>query len=88
MKFKRKPIVVDAEQLTEDNKYRALTFAASASSLGFDGDGKIILIIKTPGGTMTARLGDWIIKGVKGEFYPVTDDVFRATYEPLVVVGE
>jgi hypothetical protein len=32
---------------------------------------------------MTANVGDWIIKGVKGEFYPCKPDVFDATYEPV-----
>jgi hypothetical protein len=31
---------------------------------------------------MMARLGDWIIKGIKGEFYPCKPDIFAATYEP------
>ena len=32
-------------------------------------------------GTMKACLGDWVIKGVQGEFYPVKDSIFRETYE-------
>ena len=32
---------------------------------------------------MTADCGDWIIKGVKGEFYPCKPDIFEATYEPV-----
>lgn len=39
------------------------------------------LIIKTLEGTMTAELGDYIIKGVNGEFYPVKKDIFHKTYE-------
>lgn len=37
--------------------------------------------ILTLEGVMTAQPTDWIIKGVKGEFYPIRADVFRATYE-------
>lgn len=40
------------------------------------------LEIETLEGTMTARPGDWIVKGVQGEFYPVKGDIFLATYEP------
>ena len=40
-----------------------------------------VLDIKTPEGTMTASVGDWIIRGVKGEIYPCKPDVFEATYE-------
>ena len=37
--------------------------------------------INTTEGMMRAELGDWIIKGVKGEFYPCKPDVFSATYD-------
>lgn len=40
------------------------------------------LFIPTLEGTMTASPGDWIIRGVKGEFYPCKPDIFEATYEP------
>ena len=39
--------------------------------------------IETLEGTMVAELGDWIIRGVKGEIYPCKDDIFQATYEPV-----
>lgn len=39
--------------------------------------------IETLEGKMEVNVGDWIIKGVKGEFYPCKDDIFRATYEPV-----
>lgn len=38
------------------------------------------LLISTLEGNMRAVTGDWIIKGIRGEFYPVSDDVFRASY--------
>jgi len=38
--------------------------------------------IQTLEGVMAARVGDWIIKGLKGEFYPCKPDIFDATYEP------
>ena len=42
----------------------------------------IVCSIETLEGTMTAIASDWIIKGVKGEFYPCKPDIFAATYEP------
>lgn len=39
-------------------------------------------VIKTLEGDMRADLGDWIIKGVKGELYPCKPDIFAATYDP------
>jgi hypothetical protein len=41
------------------------------------------LCIDTLEGTMTAQLGDWIIRGVKGEIYPCKPDIFEQTYEPV-----
>lgn len=42
------------------------------------------LEIETLEGTMTAQIGDWIIKGVAGEFYPCKPDIFEATYEETI----
>lgn len=41
------------------------------------------MTIKTLEGDMVASIGDYIIKGVKGEFYPCKPDIFKQTYEPL-----
>ena len=41
------------------------------------------IAIKTLEGTMHAQPGDWIIRGVQGEFYPCKPDIFEATYEPI-----
>ena len=41
------------------------------------------VFINTLEGTMYAKVGDWIIRGVKGEFYPCKPDIFEATYEPV-----
>jgi hypothetical protein len=41
------------------------------------------VVIKTLEGDMQGNIGDWLIKGTKGEFYPCKDDVFRQKYEPI-----
>jgi hypothetical protein len=41
------------------------------------------LLIPTLEGVMKAMPGDWIIKGVEGEFYPCKPDIFEATYEEV-----
>ena len=46
------------------------------------------LHIVTLEGEMTARPGDWIIRGVGGEFYPCKPDIFAATYEPVEVARD
>jgi len=40
-------------------------------------------VVQTLEGDMQAGRGDWLIKGVRGEFYPCKDDIFRQTYEPV-----
>lgn len=45
-------------------------------------------IISTIEGDMSAMLGDWIIKGVKGELYPCKPDIFAATYDPVIADDE
>lgn len=42
-----------------------------------------IMLIQTLEGTMAANPGDWVIRGVKGDFYPCKPDIFEATYEPV-----
>lgn len=48
-----------------------------------DGDTPHHIAIDTLEGTMRADLGDWIIRGIKGEFYPCKPDIFEATYEAV-----
>ena len=42
------------------------------------------LMVPTTEGVMRADIGDWIIKGVKGEFYPCKPDIFAMSYRPVV----
>lgn len=51
------------------------------------GDGPFGITIRTLEGDMTASPGDWIIRGVQGEFYPCKPDIFEATYEPVTSGG-
>jgi hypothetical protein len=81
MKFRKKPIVIEALQWTGDNAQAIGAFAGS-STRGFRNE-KHGIIISTLEGEMTANVGDWIIKGVKGELYPCKPDIFDATYEPV-----
>jgi len=82
MKFRKKPVIIDAEQFTSENKDRAFNFISCNRYADFE-NGEPILRIETLEGEMTARLGDWIIRGVKGEFYPCKPDIFESTYEKV-----
>ncbi len=78
-KYRKKPIVIDAEQLTEANLGNVARFMGGQFRLWTDSDGGPHVV--TLEGGMTASVGDWIIRGVQGEFYPCKPDIFAATYE-------
>jgi len=83
MKYRKKPVVIDAMQFTEESKDQCLNFVRCIATTDFDAKGSPLLRIHTLEGDMTARLGDWIIKGVSGEFYPCKPDIFDKTYEAV-----
>ena len=90
MKFVKRPIIIEAVRITQDNIDEIKNFvnhADEVAELLFDNisypKGKprlAIWHIHTLEGIMRADIGDWIIKGVKGEFYPCKNDIFRQTY--------
>lgn len=81
MKYRKKPVVIEAIQydgtfplafLNGDERVR--------KAVAYGGDAIEIVTLE---GTMTAQIGDWIIRGVKGELYPCKPDIFEATYEDV-----
>jgi hypothetical protein len=82
-KFRKKPVVIEAMRWEGDNDSwdDIESFTKCAARLNYEKCGEIF--INTLEGTMTACVGDWIIKGVKGEFYPCKPDIFEATYEKV-----
>lgn len=80
MNYRKKPVIIQAIQWTGANMYEITEFSDASDIFGFKDDK---CSITTPEGVMTADVGDWIIKGVKGEFYPCKPDIFEATYEPV-----
>ena len=82
-KFRKKPVVIEAIQFTDENKDIAFNFIRCNCAADKDDEGSPILKIQTLEGVMTATLGDWIIKGVNGEFYPCKPDIFEKTYESV-----
>lgn len=82
--FRKKPVVIEAVRFDGSNGHEILQWT--------DGDkptvrsqivGEQKLEIHTLEGTMTADVGDWVIRGVKGEFYPCKPDIFAVTYDPV-----
>ena len=85
-RFRKKPIEIEAIQFTSESRRECIEFCGCQHT-AIDNDGAEYdlqnLRIKTLEGTMAANLGDWIIKGVLGEFYPCKPDLFAATYDPV-----
>lgn len=88
VKFKKKPVEIDAFQWTgdinqtEDPEWIVAAIREDRVVVHSLGSEHMQLIIETLEGTMAAKPGDWIIRGVKGEIYPCKPDVFEQTYEP------
>ena len=88
-KYVKKPIPVEALQWTGNNPREILDFCKDAAVIREDemafrlGEGQYHLYIKTLEGKMYAKYGDYIIKGVNGEFYPCKCDIFKNTYEEV-----
>ncbi len=80
--YRKKPVVIRAIQITEETFNLPHPNQEHIPGVVYDQSTKTATI-ETLEGTMTAQLGDWIIRGVKGELYPCKPDVFEATYEPL-----
>lgn len=96
MLYRKKPVVIEAVLLdnTERSIKEALEFMGQTvcastfiSQEKFSEYCEIVKIkglqIKTLEGVMTASIGDYIIKGVQGEFYPCKPDIFKTTYEKV-----
>lgn len=94
--FRKKPVVIEAmlvaaetsaEDFLDPNTRAIAEVSGWMLGNGFS-DFKVIgprphgIALMTLEGVMIAAPGDWIIKGVKGEFYPCKPDIFKATYEP------
>lgn len=76
-KYRKKPVEVDAVQWTGCNIKEIADFTEGEMAINKDNQ----LCIFTLEGVHLALVGDYIIKGVKGEFYPCKPDIFEQTYE-------
>ena len=79
--YRKKSVVVEAMQWTgEEANEQWLAEFMGGSPLVF-AETPRMLLVQTPNGGVYATVGEWIIKGVKGEFYPCKPDIFEQTYE-------
>ena len=75
-KYKKKPVVIEAIRFIGSN-YEEIREFIGENALCSD----LSIVIPTLEGDMVAQKGDYIIKGVQGEFYPCKPDIFTETYE-------
>ena len=89
MKYRKKPIIIEAIQYTGNNGQQIRDWSNGACydspvlELRAGNPTGEYIQIDTLEGVMTAIVGDWIIRGIKGEFYPCKPDIFSATYEEI-----
>lgn len=81
MKFRKKPIIIEAEQWFEGKVIDGVKLGITINPM--TGNYVKAHMIETLEGTMIVNTGDWIITGVNGEKYPCKPDIFEKTYEPV-----
>jgi hypothetical protein len=82
-KFRKRPVEIEAVQYVPGGQLLIESWMIGYGARDAFGVSHNNVLIHTLEGTMTAEPGDWIIRGVKGEFYPCKPDIFAATYEPV-----
>lgn len=84
-RYRKKPVVIEAMQFTEANGQEIARWCGGKYKQDVKPSDHTDVwrgvLIPTLEGTMTANVGDFVIKGVHGEFYPCKPDIFEATYE-------
>jgi len=83
-KFRKKPVVIEAEQfhgLGHEPYPPGICWCVEYPAVTVGGSPHAH--VHTIEGPLKASVGDWIIRGVKGELYPCKPDIFEATYEPV-----
>jgi hypothetical protein len=77
LRYRKKPVVIDAIRWTGENRDEVESW--SAGQVRCDG---VSAVVDTLEGQLRGDVGDWIIRGVQGEYYPCKNEIFLATYEP------
>ena len=88
--WRKRPVEIEAMEFAGSPRVatKIIEWAlASGGMIRYHSGPRECLSINTLEGTMTADVGDWIIRGVQGEFYPCKPDIFLATYERVIPPG-
>jgi hypothetical protein len=82
MKFRKKPVVIEAIPYRDLSSAGEMAVEWGHPFVEATVIGEGAMSIKTLEGILFVSEGDWVIKGIKGEFYPCKPDIFAATYDP------
>jgi hypothetical protein len=80
-RYRKKPVEIDAMRYDGSTESIAALSEFTGRVLRATSE---VLVIETLEGNMIANPGDWIIRGIQGEFYPCKPDIFEATYERVI----
>jgi hypothetical protein len=87
MMFRKRPVIIEAKKFTNHTAFEVAHWCGGRVDQYIKPsdhtDVYLTLSIPTLEGTMIASHGDWIIRGVEGEFYPCKPDIFEKTYEEV-----
>lgn len=87
--YRKKPVEIEAMQISEQTEFEIVkwsegkVYASPVLEPTEKNPKGVYWQIQTLEGTMTASPGDYIIKGIKGEFYPCKSDIFELTYDKI-----
>lgn len=91
IKYKKKPVIIEALQFKSDMSVKDLNdlidFIGMRNIVDIGRD-NLYLTIRTLEGNMIASPGDYIIKGIQGEFYPCKPDIFEQTYDKVEEIND
>lgn len=82
-RYVKKPVEVEALEWTGENITEILVFCSDCYS--YERNNVPVLAINTLEGNLTASLGDYVIQGIKGEFYACKPDIFLLTYDQVTI---
>jgi hypothetical protein len=77
VRYRKKPVEIDAIRWTGENGDEIESWSEGQVRCG-----DTFAVVRTLEGEMRGNVGDWIIRGVQGEYYACKNDIFVATYEP------
>lgn len=81
-RFVKKPVEVEAMRFDGTNGRQLAEWSENHVGVISEMHAPLVAVVYTLEGAMRGDIGDWIVRGIQGEFYPVKPDIFEATYEP------